>query len=120
MIKTVEVEQRCCDWCGGDAYEWTRCFGCGKDLCSEGVSSSSAKPHGVRYAHGVQFSGSGDGYYCLPCDMRLSEDKSDSLHQAYVAIRDIRDRNQRLYAELEAERKTVESLVTTERAKRGL
>lgn len=117
MIETVTVERRRCDICGGDAYKWTQCLSCGKDLCP---TSTETNPHSVRYAHAVGFSGGGDGYYCIPCDIRLSEDRSDPLHQAYVAIRDYRDEQQRLYETRKQQGDELDQAVRYLRSKRGL
>lgn len=118
MIKTVIIEQRQCDYCDKDAYEWTVCLGCGKDICSP--LSGDVRPHAIRYAHSVNFSGSGDGYYCTPCDVRLSESKSDPLHRAYVAIRAFRDEGEQVYTERKRQGESIDAEVVRLRTERGL
>lgn len=118
MIKTIQIDQRFCDFCNKEAYPWTVCLGCGKDLCPPiGVE---AKPHVIRYPHSVNCSGSNDGYYCVPCDVQLSETRSDPLHQAYVAIKDYRDEEQRVYKTRQANGERLEQDVMRLRTERGL
>lgn len=118
MKKSVTEDRFYCDVCGEEAYEWTKCFSCGKDLCPQSYFDSNPNPHAVRYPHGVYTSGSDDGYYCIPCDIQLSESKADLLHQAYVAIRTIRDERERWYQEQKIRETKVEELVAQLLAKR--
>lgn len=120
MIKTVSVERRFCDFCGNQAYEWTACLGCGKDLCPEGTRDSVSKPHGVRYSHSVNCSGSYDGCYCVPCDIQLSESRSDLLYNAYSYIRQLRDEQTKQYERQQATAKQAEENLMRLRGKRGL
>jgi hypothetical protein len=118
VIKTITVEQRYCDFCDKEAYPWTVCLGCGKDLCPPiGQQSNS---HSIKYPHGVNVSGSDDGYYCLLCDVRLSETKDDPLHQAYAAVRALRDESTQAYEALQQREKSAEAEIRRARAARGL
>lgn len=81
--KTITVTV--CDGCGKDCDYATKCLGCGKAFCYE-----CRKIAGVEYTHAVYFSGSGDGFYCNPCDARLSTN-GNALHSAYRAIKRLRD-----------------------------
>lgn len=84
MRKKVTEEQNCCDFCGkADCYE--KCLGCGKDVCHD-----CQKKQGIEYRHGVYFSGSGDGFYCFPCDSVARQTK-DPMHAAYLLIQRLRD-----------------------------
>ncbi len=101
MKTTTTVEVKSCDICGkADTYD--SCFGCGKDLCWRCCDNKKA----VRYSHGVHIQGSGDGYYCLECDKRLTD---DPLHKSYVQIKQIRDEAERFHEAWDARRKVAEA-----------
>ncbi len=80
MKKKVIIEQSFCDICGKEASGYQSCAVCGKEFCYECV-----KVEAVEYKHGVYFSGSGDGLYCLQCDSDASKN-GDTLHLAYRKI----------------------------------
>jgi hypothetical protein len=87
--RMVEVEQIFCDKCGADASPDDPCLGCGLNHCRQ-----CQKTEGVEYTHAVWASGSGDGYYCRPCDIRAFE-THNPLHEAFAAIRALRDESER-------------------------
>jgi hypothetical protein len=85
MKKVMRKEVEFCDGCNAETYV-TACMKCGVDHCWQ-----CQEKWGVEYAHGVYVKGSGDGYWCKPCDVQMSESGSDELYLAYVAIRQVRD-----------------------------
>lgn len=85
MKKRIEMDATFCDACDKQEYV-TACMKCGTEHCYD-----CRKVKGVEYGHAVYFRGSGDGYYCTPCDQRLSESKDNPRHLAYQAIRALRD-----------------------------
>ena len=90
MKQTVQKEVVICDSCGTQESYCSRCRNCGKDHCY-----NCQKTSGVSYSHGVHFSGSGDGYYCLQCDRSLRATGDNSLHSAYLAIQALRAEERR-------------------------
>ena len=82
--KSVQTEVHCCDACGKE-FLVTACICCGKEYCYD-----CRKREGKEYSQGVHFSGSGDGYYCNPCDAKLTASGSDKLHAAYRAVASLR------------------------------
>ncbi len=86
MKKVVNVETHVCDACGKQQGYIDHCLHCGVEHCYE------CKPtHGIDYKHGVYFSGSGDGYYCTPCDRKLTTHGGDKRHTAYRTILALRN-----------------------------
>lgn len=82
MRKTVQKEVAYCDKCGAECeFGITDCLRCGVGHCYE-----CSKTEGKRYSHGVNFSGSGDGYYCRACDVDLTKIGGDKRHAAYRAV----------------------------------
>lgn len=82
MKRVESVERLICDVCETNgAYESDACLRCGKAFCYE-----CQKTHAREYKHGVHFSGSGDGTYCLPCDALLRKEGTDPLHRAYLLV----------------------------------
>lgn len=81
--KTIEVE--CCDICKSESLTAV-CDSCGKVLCWDHRDT-----HGVEYPHAVNFSGSGDGFYCKECDAKLLKSGKDKKYNAYRAITALRD-----------------------------
>ena len=102
MKKKVTVEQTFCDVCGKEA-SYSKCMGCGKDLCYE-----CRKVEAVEYKHGVHFSGSGDGLYCLKCDKEKREG-GDKLHLAYRKIEMLRNEATGFWTEFEKRTKEAEN-----------
>lgn len=86
MKKTITREVNFCDKCEVEASYPTTCIRCGLEVCYK-----CADKVGVTYAHGVYVSGSGDGFYCRPCDIVLYEAGDDPLYLAYRAVRVLRD-----------------------------
>lgn len=85
MKRTVEKEVTLCDVCGAEGYV-TPCLKCGKEVCWP-----CQKTQGESYNAGVYFSGSGDGFYCHPCNEMLILSQTDELHKAYTHIRGLRN-----------------------------
>ena len=92
--KQITKETKVCDVCGTDEHVYTACVRCGRDYCYE-----CSKSHVVQYHHGVHFSGSGDGDYCLVCDCILAKSGKDKLHTAYLKIRQLRAEESGWYAD---------------------
>lgn len=86
MTKTIEKEVRFCDKCGNEDSYPTACMGCGTEMCNACQSK-----HGKRYSHAVYFSGTGDGFYCNPCDAKLAAAGNDKRYNAYLAIKSLKD-----------------------------
>ena len=84
MKKIIQKEASFCDECEEQIYV-DSCLGCGIEHCQE-----CREKMGVKYRHGVHTSGSGDGYYCKACDLKLSNSRVDPLHNAYLAIKNLR------------------------------
>jgi hypothetical protein len=89
--KTVTIDADVCDSCGAQTYV-TPCLKCGVEHCWECKDKL-----GRNYSHGIHVSGSGDGYYCNPCDTELSRSGADPLHNAYVEIRQVRADGEAFY-----------------------
>jgi len=85
MKKTVQIEADCCDSCDEQGYV-TKCLSCGTEHCYE-----CRKTEGKEYKHAINFSGSGDGYYCNKCDAELTKNKTDKRHTAYRHIESLRN-----------------------------
>ena len=94
-IKSVTKQERRCDFCGAEAYDFNACLGCGKDICWQ-----CQEKHGVKYVHGVHFSGSQDGWYCNECDSKLYA-ANDPLHAAYSKIAYLRREEKAWYDDFE-------------------
>lgn len=86
MKRTISKEVVCCDKCYTEIGYSNPCMSCGAELCYE-----CKKKHGVEYNHAVYFSGSGDGFYCNPCDVKLTKSGKDKRHNAYLAVKSLRD-----------------------------
>lgn len=56
------------DECGATDSYMPSCLGCGREFCYE-----CRKIKTIDYQHGVFVCGSGDGIYCKPCDLKMSE-----------------------------------------------
>ena len=109
MRKMIPKEVTFCDFCGAKNYV-EACLKCGKEACWQ----CQKKPKvGVEYSHAIYFSGGGDGFYCCPCDLELSESKADAKHNAYVAIRALRDELKQWSKDFEKRQKQAEELVRT-------
>ena len=85
MKKIVQKEVHVCDKCGKETYP-DPCLGCGTEVCYE-----CQPKHGKNYRHSVYFQGSGDGFYCSPCDTKLTEGGTDARHNAYCAVKSLKD-----------------------------
>lgn len=108
--KTRTIEQRCCDLCGDEAYEWNRCLNCGKDLCRKCQ---------VSYPHAVSFSGSGDGSFCPECDKALKL-KPTPIFAAYRAIEQLRAECEAFYADFKKRDKVAQQRIKELRAELGV
>lgn len=86
MKKTINKEVRFCDQCGKEDSYPDACLCCGAEMCYD-----CKEKHGVYYTHAIYCSGSGDGFYCKPCDQKLTADGNDKLHLAYRAIKSLKD-----------------------------
>ena len=105
MKKEVTKIVHCCDACGAaQDYGIDLCLGCGAEHCS-----ACKKTHGVEYKHGVNFSGSDDGYYCHQCDARLTKSGEDKLHCAYRQIARLRVEGEAFSADFRKRVQTAEA-----------
>ena len=86
MRKTIKKEVLICDKCGKEDSHLGACMKCGTEMCYE-----CTRKHGKSYNHAVHFQGCGDGFYCNPCDAKLTNAGTDKLHNAYRAIKSLRD-----------------------------
>jgi hypothetical protein len=87
---TLTVQGHVCDSCGKQAPYVQTCLKCGAEHCH-----LCDDTQGVRYSHGVHFGGSGDGYYCKPCDRELLKNGADELHTAFVLVESLRQEEKR-------------------------
>lgn len=85
MKKSVTEERTVCDFCKVNDAAYSKCTGCGKDICYECKTI-----HAISYDHAVYFQGSGDGLYCVECDRRLRA-AQDPLHMAYEHVKALRN-----------------------------
>lgn len=85
MKKMIQTEVIVCDKCGAQESYMNECMTCGTEFCYE-----CWKKHGKEYSHGVYLRGSGDGYYCNPCDAKLTKSGADKRHSAYRVIESLR------------------------------
>lgn len=86
MRKTIQKEVDCCDACAKEDTYVYACKNCGTEHCYE-----CRETEGKKYNHAVNFSGSGDGYYCNKCDARLTKTKENELHVAYCHVQSLRN-----------------------------
>lgn len=115
MKTIVEEEKHLCDVCKkNEAYSWTACLGCGKDICYE-----CRKIHAKEYTHATWASGSGDGVYCNQCDERLRKDGTDKLYNAYAVIKSLRDESKGWGDAFEIRRKSAEAALNALQRRRG-
>ena len=105
MKKTELKEVTCCDHCGKETYV-TACMGCGIEHCWE-----CRKTEGKEYSHGVNFSGSGDGYYCSKCDAALAKNGDDERHTAYRAVASLRLEAEAWGADFQRRQKAAEARI---------
>jgi hypothetical protein len=103
MKKTIKKEVRFCDKCGKEDSYPTACMKCGIEMCYE-----CQEQHGKSYNHGIYVSGSGDGFYCKPCDLTLTESGRDKRHNAYLAIKSLSDELEAWSANFKARQKSAE------------
>lgn len=109
MKKTVTKEVYVCDCCDREeVYAHNVCLKCGKQYCYD-----CRKDMGIEYAHDVYCTGSGDGFYCHPCDKELTAAGTDQIHSTYRKIRALR--NERLGFEAEFEKRRKEATEKLER-----
>ena len=86
MKKTIQKETHVCDKCGKEESYITACMNCGTEMCYE-----CWEKHGKKYNHAIYFQGSGDGSYCNLCDVKLTAAGTDKRHNAYRAIKSLKD-----------------------------
>ena len=107
-ITVVSKEARICDFCKKvETYTWNACLRCGKDIC-HACRDTVAK----HYEHSVYASGSGDGAYCNECDAILRKAGTDEKHNAYLAIKALRDESKSWSDNFERRRKEAEERLT--------
>ncbi len=106
MKKTIKKEVRFCDKCGKEDSYPTACLACGTEMCYDCQTK-----HGVSYSHAVHFQGSGDGFYCKPCDAKLTARGSDKQHNAYLAIKALRDEEDTYWANFKKRAEAAEAKV---------
>ena len=87
MKKTITIEAPFCDHCNLHTYV-APCLRCKTEHCWH-----CQEKLGVTYCFSTYGSGTGDGYYCRPCDILLCESKNDAIHNAYTEIRLLRQEN---------------------------
>lgn len=109
MEKEILKKVCFCDACAKEASYGEKCISCGTYHCFE------CRNLGISYKHGVHFSGSGDGYYCLPCDAKLTASADNALHLAYRKITALRQEEVVWYADFKARVKEAEARVVLER-----
>lgn len=106
MKKIVQREVHACDVCGAE-HDWPQvCMKCGKELCY-----NCRDKEGVTYECAVFHSGSGDGFYCKPCDKELTKSRSDKKHNAYRCIQSLRDEQEGWSTDFRKRTKVAEELV---------
>jgi len=110
MKKTVLKEVDCCDVCGKDDYV-TACMSCGVDHCYD-----CSKTEGKKYPHAVNFSGSGDGYYCNTCDHEMAISGGNPLHAAYQKIESLRDETKAWFVDFKKRADSAEEWLSAIRA----
>lgn len=104
MKKTAECVIYVCDQCGAESqYRHDACKACGVEHCY-----ACQKTHGVEYPHGVHLRGSGDGYYCKPCDAQLTKEGKDEVHSAYRAIHILRAEQEAYYTDFKRRQEIAE------------
>ena len=86
MKKIVQREIHFCDKCGLERFHVNTCLQCGLELCYE-----CSEYHGKRYDKSTVTFGSGDGFYCNECDSTLTSTGENKLHNAYRAIKRLKD-----------------------------
>ena len=102
MKKKINIEQAFCDVCGKEASGFNCCDICGKDFCYD-----CRDKYSIQYKHAVNFSGSGDGFYCLECDKKALE-SGDKKHSLYRAIKALRNEEAGWYEDFRKRQKKVE------------
>lgn len=81
MKKTITKEVSICDHCQQEQVYLIPCLHCNKEYCYECTTK-----HGKTYAHSVYMRGSGDGFYCKPCNTTLLNTGGNNLFDAYLEI----------------------------------
>lgn len=106
MKKTITETVDFCDGCGNRMNYAHRCLNCGTEHCFD-----CEKNVGRQYKFAVHFSGSHDGYYCKPCDDKLTKAGDDTLHNAYVTIAALRQEEKEWHNYFEGKHKPVQELI---------
>lgn len=103
MRKMIEVEAEFCDSCQKRAMVNT-CMRCGIEHCYD-----CKEKLGVSYDKAVYFRGTGDGYYCRPCNTTLLiEGPPDKLFNAYLAIQRLQFEYKGFIEDFDARKKAAE------------
>src|SRR4030095_4349741 len=89
ITQTIEID--ICDNCGKESDLGQSCRSCGYHACW-----TCRRGRLVEYSTRTFGSTSLDSSYCLPCDIELCETKADPIHQAYVALQELRGEWQRM------------------------
>ncbi len=105
--ETVETEITTCDICGqDDISDSNPCLHCGSHVCYDCRRSGKVKT----YQGGLNYTGIGQGVYCLPCDQTLNSGFS-TLHNAYVEMERIQSVFTSVTAKLVAEAAAIEEQI---------
>ncbi len=86
MKKIIKKEITFCDKCDKEYPYLNKCLNCNVEMCYDCVQK-----HGESYDHAVYFRGSGDGFYCKPCNQELKSIGKDKRYNAYLTIRLLQD-----------------------------
>ncbi len=108
MKKTIQKEVKLCDKCGKEDSYPGACVCCGVEMCYE-----CQREHGKSYNHAVYFQGSGDGFYCLPCDAKLTAEGKDKRHNAYRAVKSLKDELEAWHADFKRRQEAAEKAVAS-------
>lgn len=103
MKKLITKELKVCDWCETDEHVYHECLICGKDACF-----NCGEVNMTSLAHGVHFSGSGDGGYCNDC---LETNQDNKLIIAYNVIQTLRKEEENWYADFKIRQETAEKRI---------
>ena len=106
MKRTLTGEVDFCGKCQRRADFIEKGDRCGIERCRDCRQSSM-----VRYDQRVHGGGTGDVQYCTSCDMELCETKSDPIHQAFFAVRELRQEEERWYASFKKRAEAAEARV---------
>jgi hypothetical protein len=98
-----------CDFCEEGERNtncYRRCDNCGKDACDKHQDAI------VQFRHGVYFSGSDDGEYCVGC-LEALRHEGDARLKAFQQIQDLRDEAERWNEDFRKRATTAEAAVAS-------